>query len=181
MKLEIIEDAKMTIVKEHVDGRSCGTCAMCCKVYDVPEVNKIGRNWCNNFKHGKGCEIYAERPSQCRQFFCNWMIHEGLGPEWKPEHCKFVMTTNPVDMNLYIRVDPGKKTAWRDEPYYSVLKKWANDLMERNNYIFVSSGQTTIILLNDRDVDMGIIQQNETIYFTKTIRNGNIFVNVSKR
>lgn len=109
------------------------------------------------------------------------MIHEGLGPEWKPEICKFVMTTNPVDLNLYIRIDPGKKTAWHDEPYYSVLKKWANDIMERNNNIFVSSGQTTTILLNDRDVDMGIIQQNEMIYFTKSIRNGNIFVEVSKR
>jgi hypothetical protein len=53
--------------------------------------------------------------------------------------------------------------------------------MERNNYIFVSSGQETIIVLNDRDVDMGIIKQNEMIYFTKSIRNGNIFVQVSKR
>lgn len=58
MKLEIIEDTKMAIVKEYVDGRSCGTCAMCCKVYDVPEVNKIGRNWCHKFKLCNGCEIY---------------------------------------------------------------------------------------------------------------------------
>ena len=28
MKLDIIEDSKMAIVKEHVDGLSCGTCAM---------------------------------------------------------------------------------------------------------------------------------------------------------
>ena len=170
----------MTIVKEHVDGRSCGTCTMCCKVYDVPEVNKLSGNWCKHLKHGKGCEIYTDRPSQCRQFFCNWVTHEGLGPEWKPERCKFVMTTHPVDFNLLVQVDPGNRTAWRQEPYYSVFKKWAAQLMERNNYIFVFNGYTTIIILNERDVDVGIIQTGEFVYFEKIVKNGKLFVEISK-
>ncbi len=46
-----------------------------------------------------------------------------LGPEWKPDTCKFVMNDIRRMGTFAISTDPGHRTAWRNEPYYSRLKK----------------------------------------------------------
>lgn len=168
-------------IPRHVEGRSCGSCSLCCKVYDVPEIQKTAGKWCQFFKSGKGCTIHDKSPNQCREFFCNWMTHASLGPEWKPDRCRFVMTTNPYNLNLTIQVDPGFRSAWKEKQYYDVLKQWALKLMERDNYIFVFDGITTFIVLPDRDEDIGVIGQNQKVYFNKRIINGFLRIEVEKR
>src|SRR4029450_3980750 len=75
-----------------VPGRTCGTCTLCCKVYPVvPDLDKPRSVWCPHCVAGKGCGIHVKRPNICRTFFCNWLLDEALGPEWKPERCKFVL------------------------------------------------------------------------------------------
>ena len=34
--------------------RTCGTCTLCCKVYDIPAVAKPMGKWCDHCDVGKG-------------------------------------------------------------------------------------------------------------------------------
>lgn len=106
-------------------GRECGTCTLCCKVYDVPDAGATAGNWCPNCLPGRGCKIYEARPQQCRAFLCLWMTQDFLGPEWKPEKARFVLTMDAATRWLFVQADPGAPQAWRKEPYYSQLKRWA--------------------------------------------------------
>ena len=38
-----------------VPGRECGSCSLCCKVYNVPEIEKPAGKWCRHCTPGKGC------------------------------------------------------------------------------------------------------------------------------
>ncbi|MBX9738720.1 MAG: hypothetical protein K2X62_01535 [Beijerinckiaceae bacterium] len=123
---------------------------MCCKVPAVPALNKPRNVWCVNCLPGRGCGIYESRPDICRSFFCEWMLTEELGPEWKPDAAKFVMLL-ASDGNLNILVDPGYANAWKDNRYYPRLKTTATWLIERGRLIIVLSGAEKIVILPDRD------------------------------
>jgi hypothetical protein len=134
-----------------VSGRSCGTCAMCCKVYPIEAVNKPAFKLCTKFKPGKGCTIWPERPDTCSRFYCRWMLDERLGPQWKPDVCKFVMSYQ-TPTQLFITVDPVHKGAWKQEPYYSVLKKQAEKHLEVDGRIVVCDGGDIYCILPHEDV-----------------------------
>src|SRR5947209_14609063 len=74
-----------------VPGRTCGGCTLCCKVIAVADFGKLPGVWCSHCIRGKGCGIDATRPTDCRTFFCEWMLEKGLGAEWKPESGKFAL------------------------------------------------------------------------------------------
>jgi hypothetical protein len=146
-----------------VPGRSCGTCSLCCYVYSVPELNKPAGHWCIHSKLGLGCGIHAIRPPACSQFLCTWLIDPNLGPEWKPEVSRFVLSADPAYRALTLMVDPKKPFAWKREPYYSALKKFSAVLFRINQKVLVNlSGHITVIL-PDRDVPVGVILPSEEI------------------
>jgi hypothetical protein len=68
-----------------VPGRSCGTCNLCCKLPEISEVESPRSVLCKHWTLKTRCSIYAGRPAVCRDFFCNWLLIETLGPEWQPE------------------------------------------------------------------------------------------------
>lgn len=125
--------------------RSCGTCTLCCKVYTIPELAKPMGRWCPICAPGRGCTKHAERPHTCRAFDCLWITTDFLGPEWKPERAKFVLSVTR-DNVLTVQVDPGAPTAWRAEPYFSQIMRWA------------ASGQATgrrvVVFVNDRATEV---------------------------
>src|SRR4051812_22511432 len=84
-------DAAARALSRVVPGRACGCCTLCCKVIAVTDFDKPPGVWCAHCIRGKGCGIYESRPTDCRTFFCEWMLEHGLGPEWKPEHAKFAL------------------------------------------------------------------------------------------
>src|SRR5258708_27094970 len=45
-----------------IPGRECGSCTLCCKVYNIPEIGKAAGKWCKHCTPGKGC--YPREPSQ---------------------------------------------------------------------------------------------------------------------
>jgi len=76
-------------------GRSCGGCRVCCKLPDIPELNKPRDTWCRHAVKRKGvpgCSVYADRPDVCREFECAWLSGLGddadrpdrLGVLWQP-------------------------------------------------------------------------------------------------
>jgi hypothetical protein len=109
--------------------RQCGTCALCCKLFYVKELSKPMDTWCQHCRPGRGgCTIYSDRPAQCRDFACLWLdqrqLAEPLGDEWFPPRCKMVLQPWAED-RLIVVVDPAFPNAWRQEPYYSILRSVA--------------------------------------------------------
>src|SRR5438132_11870692 len=100
---------------------------------------------------------------------CEWIICKGLGPEWKPEKSKFVMYRTNEGRLLTAHVDHGYPAAWRASPYYENFKRWAKEAVQKSpmHQIHVMIGYHLIVVLPDRDVDMGVVVDGETIQMTK--------------
>jgi hypothetical protein len=128
-------------------GRSCGTCTMCCKVYRIPALNKQEGKWCTHCAIGSGCKIYDDRPDQCRDFHCQWLLDDSMSADWKPEISKMVLSTWPTTGFIYAQVDPGTPFAWRKEPYFSRLKVIAEHLLrDRRHLLVFVNGDATLIM-----------------------------------
>jgi hypothetical protein len=132
-------------------GKSCGPCTLCCKVYEVPVLEKSAGKWCGHCKPGRGCGIWETRPQFCRDFFCRYIVDPNLGPQWRPDVCKFVMNYQP-NGTFAIACDPGVRHAWKNEPYYSGIKRIARQLLENGITTYVVDGVNKIIVTPDEDV-----------------------------
>jgi hypothetical protein len=147
-----------------VPGRDCGTCTMCCKLIAVEELSKTPGTWCPHCVRGKGCGIYDTRPTECRTFFCHWMVEKGLGPDWKPERSKLILVTSEGG-HMTAFVDPGSPAAWRKAPYFDTLRRWAHEGARATpmRIVSVRIGTRGIVILPDREVDIGTVAANEAI------------------
>ena len=166
-----------------VAGRECGSCTLCCKVAAVEEVRKPNGVWCSHCVAGKRCTIYHQRPSSCRSFYCQWMVEKTLGPEWKPERAKFALVKTDGGHRLTALVDPGFSSAWRRSPYYENLKHWAAEAARRlpDMYLVdVLIGQRSIVILPNRDVDMGAIGHDEVLRLESRNTAAGRMIEVSK-
>jgi hypothetical protein len=144
-------------------GRDCGTCTLCCKVYDVPTLAKPVGKWCSHCTPGKGCGIHETRPVHCRSFFCLWMTDAHFTPEWKPDRCKFVMSVDPVTRFLNIQVDPGSPNAWRTEPYHRQLVTWARQMVAEERFVIVFLNKAATIVLPDKEVSLGVLGETDRL------------------
>jgi Fe-S-cluster containining protein len=146
-----------------VPGRSCGTCSLCCKLYPVQELGKPAGQWCVHSVPGSGCNDHHNRPQACRAFYCAWRLDPNLGPEWKPEVSRFVLSVDPAAQALTVMADPGMPLAWKREPYYSRLKQLSEVLFRQNRKILVSLRGHVTVILPDREVAVGAIAPGEEI------------------
>jgi len=166
-----------------VPGRACGTCTLCCKVAAVEEIGKPNGVWCSHCKSGRRCTIYDQRPPSCRSFYCQWMLERGLGPEWKPERAKFAMVRTEGGRRLTALVDPGFPSAWRRAPYYENLKQWALEASRRAPQVYLVDiliGQRSIVILPDRDMDMGMLAPDEGLHVAYRNTESGLTIEVSK-
>ena len=166
-----------------VPGRACGTCSLCCKVLSISELAKPAGQWCTHCRPGKGCGIYATRPFDCRGFYCEWMISKGLGPEWRPEQSKFVLFKSNGGHRLTAHVDPGYPAAWRRSPYYENFKAWAVQAVQKTpemDLVDVMIGEHVIVILPDREVDLGIVAANEFVRLQKKVTTAGEIIEVDK-
>ncbi|WP_336485296.1 hypothetical protein [Methylobacterium nigriterrae] len=152
-----------TLVTRAAPGRSCGACTLCCKVYDVPAVESVAGQWCRHTQAGRGCAIHATRPAHCRAFHCLWMTESWLGPEWKPDRAKMVLSLDPVSRHMNVQVDPGQPNTWRREPYYGQLKRWAIASLAQKRHVLVHVNKSTTVVLPDRDVPLGIFEPGDRL------------------
>ena len=141
--------------------RACDDCTLCCKVMALDELEKPAGSWCQNCKAGSGCKIYAERPIECRTFNCLWLIDERLGPHWKPNKSKVVLTTS--EDGLEIRCDPGFPDAWRKEPFRSQIYKWAEAGELSDVTVLVIVGERMTLVTRNREFDLGVVRSDERI------------------
>ena len=150
-------------VSQPAPGRDCGSCTMCCKVFEVPSLEKPMGQWCRHCVQGRGCGIHATRPEHCRSFHCLWMTQDWLGPEWKPDRAKMVLTVDPITRFLLVQLDPGQPAAWKREPYYGQLKRWAAAALNEKRHVVVFLNKSATVVLPDRDVALGQIEPGDRI------------------
>ena len=127
----------------------------------IEALAKPAGSWCAHCKPGRGCAIYAERPAECGNFACLWLVNDLLDERWKPSRSKLVLTTS--DDGIEIRCDPGSPNAWRKAPYAAEIRAWAEEGEREDMTVLVIIGQRMILVTPDREFDLGIVGSNERI------------------
>jgi len=69
----------------------CGTCTLCCKLPEVPEMKKPVNELCSLCEVEKGCKEYDYRPDSCKVFSCIW-LSGGLSLDMRPDKCRVMLT-----------------------------------------------------------------------------------------
>jgi hypothetical protein len=102
------------------------------------------------------------------------MLVPALGPEWKPDRAKFALVMTEAN-HVTAFVDPGFPSAWQRPPYYETLRRWAAQAARTPgslSIVDVRIGTRCIVILPDRDVDIGTLNPNEKI---RVERKGEVF------
>ncbi|HEY0300056.1 MAG TPA: hypothetical protein VGC36_01915 [Rhizomicrobium sp.] len=148
-----------------VPNRSCDGCALCCKLVGIKEIAKPQAEWCPHCVKHSRCAIYESRPGECGEFHCEWLIKPQVGDVWRPTHSKMVlvMVEDGGRLKLVVHVDPGSPMAWRKEPYYSQLKTWSQNLLDRGGTVNVYIRNRVHVVFPDKDVDLGIFGDGDAV------------------
>jgi hypothetical protein len=145
------------------EPRRCGTCTLCCKLLTIPEFGNPSGQWCPHCIQGRGCTLYPDWPDECRAFQCGYLMWPELGEHWRPSRSKLVVAFKPDGMEIVFHVDPGFPNAWRAEPYYTEIRNMARDAEGAATTIFVQIGRKIIVVFPDREVDLGVVAEDERI------------------
>jgi hypothetical protein len=150
-----------------VPGRECGSCTLCCKVYNVIELGKAAGKWCSHCSPGRGCKIHDNLPSECSAFNCLWRLKSEMPVQWKPDQAKMVVTVHPKTNNLHVVVDPGLPSAWTRQPYHDHLRLWSKKNMATGHLVMVFVNQLATLILPDQDVQLGVLTLEHVVSVTQ--------------
>lgn len=141
--------------------RSCGTCSLCCKIIDVPSLNKPAHVWCEHARPGKGCGIWGSHPHVCQVWKCGWQLSEDLDERWKPNKCGFILYHQYDGRQVVVEVDPQRPDAWRKPPFYDAIRRWAAGVRTEDKQVIVRTGRRVLALFPEEDLDIGILPQGQ--------------------
>jgi hypothetical protein len=153
-----------------VPGRHCGDCSLCCKLIQVDAFAKPPGVWCTHCApggtHGQGkktggCRIYESRPAECRDFYCAWLASPTLGEEWRPSRSKLVLRVESDGRLIAVHVDPGDPAAWRREPYYQTIKRFAVNGAGSNQQVIVYIRNRVIAIFPNKEVEVGTMNAGD--------------------
>ena len=147
-----------------VPGRSCGDCSLCCKLIRVDAFAKPPGVWCPHCAPGGGgCRIYDSRPAECRDFYCAWLASPTLGEEWRPSRCKLVLRVESDGRLIAVHVDPSDPAAWRREPYFRTLKRFAAQGADSNQQVIVYIKNRVIAIFPNKEVEVGTMNPGDQL------------------
>ncbi len=93
--------------------RQCGTCVECCVVPEAPYLGKARLERCKHLGESKGCGNYDNRPDECKQFHCMWLL-DGLDKELRPDRCGLIVAIN---LNQFAEAGvPHTVVVWETRP-----------------------------------------------------------------
>jgi hypothetical protein len=147
--------------------RECGTCTLCCKTMGVDEIAKPRGQWCPHCAVGKGCNIYHDRPGECRSFNCTWLVDEQLGPEWKPEKSKIVLIADGDNNRITAYVDIAAPEAWRRQPYFEQLQQMMRAGLAQGRRLYICVGKNLTLLLPDGEHFLGVVGKGDVVEVEK--------------
>ena len=157
----------MTITRlDHAaPGRFCGSCTLCCKLpyIEHPDLNKPAGVWCTHCKPGTGCKIYETRPTPCQIFFCYWLAVPEMDDAWRPDVSKLVICSEADGNRIAVHVDPGFPARWREEPFYSQIKRWADIGVDNAMQVVIYLKDRVTVILPNKEVELGRIARDDII------------------
>jgi uncharacterized protein len=115
---------------------------MCCKLVAVHELEKPAQSWCEHCDIGNGCRIYDTRPTDCRTFYCGWLLDPHISDDWLPSKSKMVVKFEPK--RIVIHVDKDRKDAWRKEPFNAQIRAWARAGLAHGGDVIVWEGKDAL-------------------------------------
>lgn len=161
--------------------RGCGSCTLCCKLLEVHTLNKPLGKWCDHCAIGTGCRAYDARPAECRDFICGFLTLKELDEGWRPSTARLLIGFEDVShRTIFVHVDPARSDAWRRAPYYPKLKEWARRAVAGRGQVIVKIGVRAIVILPDRDVDVGPVGDDELIATQESRSASGVVLNVIK-
>ena len=129
-----------------VQGRDCSGCTRCCELLSVAELDKAPMVACAHCQAAEGCRIYRDRPTECRQFYCGYLLDASLDERWKPSRSKLIVAFGEHPYAVAIHVDVGSPGAWREEPFYSQICRWAMTAGRQGGKVVVWQGDDKILV-----------------------------------
>jgi hypothetical protein len=130
---------------------------------EIATLGKPPGSWCGHCNPKSGCTIYGERPEECRQFNCLYLVSGEIGEEWKPSRSRIVLVTDQGGNRIIAHVDPTHPDAWKRRPYYQQLKDWAARSVSFRGQVIAAVGRRMYMIFPDRDVDLGTVGLDEFI------------------
>ena len=127
-------------------SRTCFGCTLCCKLLSVEELDKPPMVACTHCQASSGCRMYQERPTECRQFYCGYLLDPALDERWKPSRSKLIVAFDEYPYAVAIHVDQASPGAWQKEPFYPQIRRWALAAARRNAQVVVWQGDTKTIV-----------------------------------
>lgn len=110
---------------------SCGTCTLCCDLFEVPVLEKPSYSKCQHCDNG--CLIQDTKPDFCRSFDCAYAQMEQVSINMRPDMCG-VIFEKLSDTLFYGLCDPNRIN------YPGVNEQLAN---------FIKQGISTILVHRD--------------------------------
>ena len=145
---------------------------MCCKLLGIVELDKPQQTVCPNCDIGERCVVYPSRPPSCRNFYCAYLVTELVPDYWKPATSKMVLEIDVSTHRISVHVDAARKEAWKREPYYSDIKRWATNNALQNGWIMVYQGLDAIVVSANRDQNIGRIDPGQMISVVERFEDG---------
>jgi hypothetical protein len=134
---------------------------------EIAELQKPIGAWCKHCAPKKGCNIYPERPEECRTFHCGWLLDPDMPEELRPDRSKVVLGADQTGLRLVARCDHSHPLAWRNEPIRSYLRRMAARLWPADQTVFASAGQHTWLFTPNGEQDLGVIDPSFAILVEK--------------
>ena len=111
-------------------------------------MNKPMHRWCSQCDIGNGCRIYNDRPQDCRNFACLWLVNERMPDELRPDRCKVIFYEPSVQpfpethVDLMLLEEPQTPGRWRR----GAVAKAIDYLLSLNLRLCVSDGTRHFLL-----------------------------------
>jgi hypothetical protein len=138
----------------------------------IPEVESPAGEWCRHCRPGNGCGLHPNWPPICRDFYCMWLYRADIGPHWVPSKSKMVLCSELDGARIAAHVDKSTPGAWLRSPYYEDLTQWSKIAAEAQTQVSVWIGMHAIVILPDRDVDLGVVGEDEVVVSTTNMTPG---------
>jgi hypothetical protein len=104
----------------------CGSCNLCCKLPEIPELDKPQNRWCQHCQIGSACRIYESRPEPCRAFECLWLESQKeaqpLPVTLRPDKNKMLLSFSPDRKDVLGYCDPTAPDAWKEAATFKLLE-----------------------------------------------------------
>ena len=118
-----------TVNGSKVSERTCSGCTLCCSLLGIVELKKPVFKICKHCVIGKGCKIYEVKPQTCTEFLCDYRTSAEVPEYWNPKVCGMVLHSE--NNMLSVICSSGSKHRWKQEPYWSYIKRVAAVLHAR--------------------------------------------------